>query len=53
MDARRLLADLRGRDLPTLTQGKRNRVLEVEHDHVLVLTESSPGGQRVPVALLS
>jgi hypothetical protein len=49
VDARAFVESLRGRELKTLSQGKTNRVLDLVGDDVLVSTEPSPGGERVPL----
>ncbi|MGW0804793.1 hypothetical protein [Nonomuraea sp. NPDC002799] len=44
-----LLRRLLGHDIPTL-HGSSNRIIDVQPLHVLVVTEDSPNGQRVPIA---
>jgi hypothetical protein len=51
-DARIFLTGLTGVPLRTITQHKPNRVLSVEGGHVVVATEVSPDGARVPIALV-
>lgn len=47
-DARTFLGSLEGRTIRTLT-GRPNTILRIEHDHVIVGTTKSPGGQPVPI----
>jgi hypothetical protein len=47
--ARRLLKDLAGRRIQTLT-GRVNRILRVETEVVVVATAKSPAGRPVPIA---
>lgn len=47
--AAELLRRLLGRDILTV-HGRRNRIIDVQSLHVVVVTERSPNGQRVPIA---
>jgi hypothetical protein len=49
MNARSHLGSLVGQEIRTLT-GRRNRVLRIDGDDVLVATDRSPDGQPVPIA---
>lgn len=48
-DTAAFLRSLEGRPLRTVT-GRKNRILDVQGDTVLVWTSRSPSGQPVPVA---
>jgi hypothetical protein len=48
IDARALLTSLIGRDIETMT-GRRNRILRVDSETVLVGTNRSPAGRSVPI----
>jgi len=48
MTARDLLEPLLGQEITTVT-GRRNAVLEIDGDSVIVGTGRSPGGQPVPI----
>ena len=50
MDAEQYLRSLVGETIYTLGQRKPNRVLGVDGDDVVVGTEKSPSGERVPLA---
>ncbi len=49
-DAHQLLHGLVGETIPTLAQGRRNRILRIEGDRVFVGTQKSPTGKPVPIA---
>jgi hypothetical protein len=51
IDIRSHLRQLLGRDIETYSR-KRNRVLEVRSDVVIVATDRSPAGQPVPIEWL-
>ncbi len=49
-EASNLLRSLLGLPLPTIAQGKPNRILAVNYTRALVATETSPQGEPVPVS---
>lgn len=48
-DARQLLEGLVGRRLSTITQGRRNEIVRLGGERVIVATDQAPGGR--PVAI--
>ena len=52
IDARTHVRSLVGREITTLTNGRPNRIIQIESDEVIVGTMKSPRGQPVPIAWL-
>jgi hypothetical protein len=50
--ARQLLESLVGETVFTVTRRQPNRILRLEHDQVVVATQKSPGGMKVPIQMV-
>ena len=50
MDARAHLRTLLGRTISTIGQRQPNRIVEIDRNDVIVATQRSPAGQRIPIA---